>query len=137
MIPTLLDAGRGILVGSDAPFPGLIPGFSLHDEAALLVESGMTPLGVMRAMTSGNARLMGISNAGEIVVGATADLVAFVGDPTTRIADLAGVATTWLAGVKLNPEDLARDAAVQFARPATSPVDELATLRYIPATVAR
>jgi imidazolonepropionase-like amidohydrolase len=137
MIPALRAADRGILVGSDAPFPGLAPGFSLHDEAGLLVESGMTPLEVMRAMTSGNARLMGITDAGSIVEGATADLAAFVGDPTTRVADLAGITSTWLAGVELDHDGLARDAAAQFARPATSPVDQLAALRYIPATVTR
>ncbi|MGX5682809.1 amidohydrolase family protein [Schumannella luteola] len=137
LVPYLKDAGRGILVGSDAPFPGLIPGFSLHDEAGLLVESGLTALEAMRAMTSGNAELMGISGAGTIAVGEVADLAVFEGDPTTRIADLSGILATWRGGVELSPDALSDAAARSFAQPATSPVDQLAILRYIPATVAR
>lgn len=136
-IPYLTEAGRGILVGSDAPFPGLVPGFALHDEAGLLVESGMSPHEVMVAMTSGNAHHMGLTEVGVIEAGATADLVGFGGDPTVRIADLSRVIRVWRAGDALDPAALATGARTAFARDADSPVDQLAKLRYIPATATQ
>ena len=136
-IPALLGAGRGIVVGSDAPFPGLVPGFSLHDEAGLLVESGMTPRQVLTALTTGNASLMGIQEAGRIQPGVSADLAVFAGDPTERIADLSRVIGVWTAGAEVDLTRLAAQAAAVFAQPASSPVDELAELRYVPATAAR
>lgn len=135
-IPALVQAGRGIVVGSDAPFPGLIPGFSLHDEAGLLVESGMSPLAALTALTSGNASLMGITGAGRIEAGAPADLAVFTGDPTQRIADLSRVAGVWRAGAEIDLAGLADRAREVFAQPASSPVDQLAELRYVPATVS-
>lgn len=132
-IPYLLGAGRGILVGSDAPFPGLVPGFALHDEAGLLVESGMSPLAVMRALTAGNARLMGIDGAGSITEGAPADLAVFGGDPTIRIADISRVNSVWRAGKEVDLEGLAMQAQRVFESSLSSPVDQIARLRYIPA----
>ncbi|HTN58398.1 MAG TPA: amidohydrolase family protein [Protaetiibacter sp.] len=132
LVPPLLAAGRAVLVGSDSPFPGLIPGFALHDEAGLLVESGMSPLEVMHAVTAGNARVMGFADAGTIAAGTPADLALFAGDPTTAIADLGGIRATWLAGAELTPAALEADAASVFARSTASPVDQLARQRYVP-----
>lgn len=133
----MITAGRSLLVGSDTPFPGVIPGFSLHDEAGLLVEAGMTPLAVMTALTSGNAAALGSTDAGRIVAGVPADLVAFAGDPTERIAEISEVAGVWRDGVRIDLDALLERARQEFGNPADSPVDLLADLHYVPATVAR
>ncbi|MDP2293024.1 MAG: amidohydrolase family protein [Actinomycetota bacterium] len=135
-IPVLREAGRRLLIGSDSPFPGLIPGFSLHDEAGLLVECGFSALDAMRGLTSGNADCIGASDAGRIVEGATADLVAFRGDPTNRIADISAVDAVWRAGERVNLADLAETAAEVFSRGPTSPMDQLGCQHYVPATAA-
>jgi imidazolonepropionase-like amidohydrolase len=132
-IAALRSAGRRVLIGSDAPFPGLIPGASLHDEAGLLVESGMTPLEVLVGLTSGNAEAAGLPGCGRIAPGDGADLVAFAGDPTERIADISHVHAVWRAGTPVDLDGLAARAAEWFARGTSSPVDELAAQRYIPA----
>src|SRR6516164_4220763 len=58
IVPMMLDvvgrmhrAGVRILAGSDAPWL-VVPGFSLHDELALLVKAGFTPADALRAATS-------------------------------------------------------------------------------------
>ena len=47
----MAKAGVGILAGTDNGNPFVFPGFSLHDELALLVEAGMTPLEALRSAT--------------------------------------------------------------------------------------
>jgi hypothetical protein len=48
LIATLHKAGVPILAGTDTPNPFCFPGFSLHDELALLVEGGLTPLAALQ-----------------------------------------------------------------------------------------
>ena len=47
----LADAGVPVLTGTDMGFPGVIPGFGLHREMALMVEAGLTPAEALRAAT--------------------------------------------------------------------------------------
>lgn len=136
-IPHLYAAGRTLLIGSDAPFPGLVPGFSLHDEAGMLVESGMPSLDVMRALTSGNAAAIGARDAGTIEEGSVADLVAFAGDPTSTIAELSEIVGVWRTGVQIDLVQLAHSAARWFESNTNSPVDRLGELFYLPATAPR
>ncbi|MBT6424021.1 MAG: amidohydrolase family protein [Bacteroidetes Order II. Incertae sedis bacterium] len=56
-------------------------------EMELMVEYGMSPLHVMRATTSLNARTFHLSDRGTIEVGKLADLVGMTGDPTENIKD--------------------------------------------------
>ncbi len=133
-IPVLYRAGRTILVGSDSPFAGLIPGFALHDEAALLVEAGLTPLDAMRAVTMVNSQALQTEEVGRIEPGAIADLVAFDGDPTVRIADLNRVQAVWRGGVEIDLVKLADLARKHFLVREVAPIDRLAELRYTPAT---
>ena len=44
LVAAMYRAGVPILVGTDVGNPFCFPGFSLHDELALLVDSGLTPL---------------------------------------------------------------------------------------------
>jgi imidazolonepropionase-like amidohydrolase len=77
-----LDRGVPIGLGSDV---GVFSHGRNAWELSLLVEYGMSPLAAMRAATSVNADLLGLSDRGRIREGLLADLVATEGDPTTRI----------------------------------------------------
>ncbi len=89
----LQQAGVPLLAGTDAPNPWVIPGFALHDELALLVNGGLTPLDALRTATLNPARFLNATDTlGTIARGKVADLVLLDGDPladihnTTRIA---------------------------------------------------
>ena len=88
--------GVPLLTGSDfgprpetVPYPGPHPG-DLHDELALFVEAGLTPMQAIQAATSEAARFMRVADRlGSIAVGKEADLVLLDADP------LANIANTW------------------------------------------
>ncbi|PHS39993.1 MAG: hypothetical protein COA91_05035 [Robiginitomaculum sp.] len=79
-------AGVVILAGSDAPNPGTTHGASLHQEMALLVRAGLTPLEALHAATSATAAAFGIKDRGRIEVGMRADLIIVSGRPDENIA---------------------------------------------------
>jgi imidazolonepropionase-like amidohydrolase len=62
-------AGVEILAGVDHPFPFCFPGFSVHDELALLVEAGLTPMEALQTATRNPARYLDrpadLGNGGE------------------------------------------------------------------------
>jgi imidazolonepropionase-like amidohydrolase len=74
-------AGVRIIAGTDVLNPFVFPGFSLHDELALLVEAGMTPAQALRAATGGAAEFMGRNDVGIVKRGNLADLVLLDASP--------------------------------------------------------
>jgi imidazolonepropionase-like amidohydrolase len=78
-----LAAGVPMCVGGDA---GVYAHGTNAWEMELMVAYGMTAPAVLRAATSGNARLFGLeARLGEVREGLLADLVAVEGDPTRNI----------------------------------------------------
>ena len=81
-----IGAGATILVGSDAPNPYVVPGWSLHRELELLVRAGLAPIDVLTRATSGNAKALGLGDlVGTIEPGKVADIVIVAGDPLRDI----------------------------------------------------
>jgi imidazolonepropionase-like amidohydrolase len=79
-------AGVEILAGTDTLNPYCYPGFSLHDELGLLVQSGLTPMEALQAATLNAARFMGREKElGTIEPGKLADLVLLDADPLQDI----------------------------------------------------
>lgn len=82
----LKNAGVKLLAGTDMPQAFIYPGFSLHDELALLVESGLTPLEALRTATYNPAEYLGaLDSLGTVSTGKIADLVLLDADPLADI----------------------------------------------------
>jgi len=95
LIKALHDAGAGLLLGSDAPQVFQVPGFSIHQELEILVESGLTPYEALRAGTYNVADYFdALDEFGTVEVGRVADLLLVEGNPledVRNVANLAGV----------------------------------------------
>jgi hypothetical protein len=79
-------AGVPLLAGTDTPEPFVPPGYSLHQELELLVESGLSPAAALTAATINNARALNQQDRlGTVASGKLADLVILNADPTIDI----------------------------------------------------
>ena len=91
--------GVKILAGTDTPIGFLTPGFSLHKELELLVESGLTPLQALRAATITPAEFFNLEDKmGTIEVGKFADLVILNNNPLNNIKHTQDIHTVILKG---------------------------------------
>lgn len=100
-VKAALDAGVTLCVGGDV---GVYTHGSNAREAELLVDYGMSPLAVLRAATSGNAKIFHLDERlGMVKPGLLADLVAVRGDPTRDIRALRAVELVVKNGVVYHP----------------------------------
>lgn len=107
IVAAMHAANVPILAGTDAPMPGVYPGFSLHEEMALLVEAGLTPREALRAATLAPAEYLGIAaTSGSIDIGKRADLVLLDADPTRDIRNTRRIQAVLLDGRLLQRREL-------------------------------
>jgi len=97
-VADLHAAGVPILAGTDAPNPGTAHGVSMHQELALLVEAGLSPVEALRAATSAPADAFGLADRGRIAAGLRADLVLVEGDPGADILATRALRQVWKNG---------------------------------------
>jgi len=74
----LPDAPRGCAISrrtDTAAGVRVYPGFSLHDEVALFVQAGLTPMEALQTATRNPAQFFGLPDSGTIDQGKRADLV--------------------------------------------------------------
>ena len=101
------ETGVRMMAGTDAPIPGVVPGFSLHDELKLLVAAGLTPYDALRTATANAAEFLGVPGEfGTVTVGARADLLLLDANPLSDVANAARrsgvmVRGRWLAESEL------------------------------------
>lgn len=101
------NAGVEFLAGTDTPNPYCFPGFGLHDELALLVEAGFTPMEALQTATINPARYLGRENElGTIEVGKLADLVLLDADPLADIHNTRTINAVVADGRLLNRDAL-------------------------------
>jgi imidazolonepropionase-like amidohydrolase len=92
-------AGVPLLAGTDAMNPYCCPGFSLHDELALIVDSGLSPLAALQTATINPARFLHrTSELGSVEAGKSADLVLLRADPLADILNTIQIEAVWLHG---------------------------------------
>lgn len=104
----LAAAGIDILAGSDAPNPSTAHGVTLHQELALLVSAGLSPLQALQSATLLPATRFGLDARGQIRSGARADLLLVNGDPLIDIAATLDIRQIWRNGLMVE-----RSIAVQ------------------------
>ena len=102
MTKRLHEADVRIVVGTDSPNPSIVPGFSLHQEMALLVATGLPAEAVLAYATSAAADLLRQDDLGRIKPGAFADLLLLDGDPTEDITMAMQVQDLFKGGVKVD-----------------------------------
>ena len=97
-------AGVGFIAGTDVLNPFCFPGFSLHDELALLVSAGLTPMEALQAATHNPARFLGKEKElGTVEKGKVADLVLLEANPLEDINNTRRINAVVLGG-KLIPK---------------------------------
>ena len=109
-------AGVKVLAGSDFSDWALVPGADLHNELALLVEAGFTPLEALQAATSLPAEFLGkTAEFGAVERGKLADLVLLDADPLESISHTRKIHAV-LVGGRYVPVAESREAMVQGKR---------------------
>jgi imidazolonepropionase-like amidohydrolase len=107
LVKALRAAKVPLLAGTDTPNPYCFPGFSLHDELALLVEAGLTPREALAAATLGPAKYLGRQkDLGTVEKGKLADLVLLSADPLADIKNTRKIAVVVVNGKLLKRADL-------------------------------
>lgn len=95
----MLKAGVNFMAGSDGPDPYVFPGFSLHDELELLVQSGFTPAQALEAATTHPALFMQkLGTYGTLEKGHAADMVLLEANPLEDISNTRKISAVVLAG---------------------------------------
>ena len=104
-------AGVGILAGCD----GMVAGFCIHDELALMVEGGMSAAAALQTATINPARYLGReAESGSVAVGRRADLVLLDANPLDDVHAVSRIAAVVLGGRLLDRQAL--DATLATAR---------------------
>jgi imidazolonepropionase-like amidohydrolase len=99
-------AGGRIATGTDASNQLLIPGYSEHEEMALLVGAGLTARDALLAATRNGALLLGVDSLGLIAPGKAADLVVLKGDPLADIRNTQAVDRVMIRGRLLSADSI-------------------------------
>jgi imidazolonepropionase-like amidohydrolase len=99
-------AGGLMGAGSDAASPLLVPGFSLHEELALLVAAGIAPASAIATATRRNAQLLGADSLGWIAPGKVADLLILNSRPDSNILATRDIHLVMTRGRLLAPDSL-------------------------------
>ena len=99
IVHTLRERNARLLLGTDAPKPTVLPGFSLPDELQSFVEAGLTPYQALRASTSDAAIFLHQeAEFGTVGSGLRADLLLLKGNPLESVENLEKRVGVMVAG---------------------------------------
>ena len=106
-VKLMKKAGLRFLAGTDYDNPFLYPGFSLHDELALFVEAGFTPMEALQTATINPAKFLGTTDSlGTIGKGKIADMILLNADPLTDIHNTKQIQAVFVNGKYLSKQTL-------------------------------
>lgn len=109
VVGAMFRAGVPMMAGTDAMNPYCFPGFGLHDELALMVDAGLTPLAALQAATSKPAQFLGrTADSGTVEAGKVASLVLLRADPLADIHNTTHIQAVWFRGKYFNQAALAQ-----------------------------
>jgi imidazolonepropionase-like amidohydrolase len=106
----LHERGVPIAVGTDTGNPYVFPGYSVHQELALLVEAGLTPMEAITAATRRAAEMLGEEDEfGTIEPGKRADLLILGANPLEDIRNTRSLEVVISEGRVVDREALLRE----------------------------
>lgn len=89
LVRALHRAGAGLAAGTDTPNPFVIPGVSLLEELAALVDAGLSPREALAVAIRGGAGIVGCPDScGRIASGHEASIVVLSADPQADLSQL-------------------------------------------------
>jgi imidazolonepropionase-like amidohydrolase len=106
-VAELHNAGLTLMVGTDLLFPGVIPGYSVHEEMALWQNTGIPQADILRSATIVPVQFFGLDNRlGTVAEGKTASVVLIDGDPLQDIRNVQKIRGVFLRGQYFSRSDL-------------------------------
>jgi len=100
-------AGVHFIAGTDTANPYVFPGFSLHEELALLVQTGFTPMQALQSATRDAAQYLGLlDSTGTIEKGKVADLVLLDANPLSEISNTRKINAVVRRGKLISRQEL-------------------------------
>jgi len=109
IVRAMAHAGVELLAGTDTPMPYCYPGFGLHDELALFVQAGLSPMEALRTATYNPAKFLGkLDSMGTVEEGKVADLVMLDANPLEDIRNTRKIAAVVVGGKILQRAELAK-----------------------------
>jgi imidazolonepropionase-like amidohydrolase len=117
LVRAFTAAGIPVLTGTDAPVPGVAPGFALHDEFQALARCGMSNAQVLESTTRRAAEWLGtLADRGTVEPGKRADLVLLGADPLADISNTRRISAVIAGGHYLPRAELDARLARMAAR---------------------
>jgi imidazolonepropionase-like amidohydrolase len=123
-VKLMQSSGVGVLAGSDSGASNnfTFPGWTLHRELELLVESGLSPTEALQAATRNPARFLGeLPSNGTVEPGKTANLVLLTANPLEDIKNTRRIDAVILKGKLLTRTDLDKLLQDVAAKAAVAP----------------
>ena len=100
-------AGVRFIAGTDTANPYIFPGFSLHEELALLVQAGFTPMQALQSATRDAAQYIGrLDSLGTVEKGKRADLVLLDANPLAEISNTRRINAVVLGGKLISKQEV-------------------------------
>ncbi|SHN44585.1 amidohydrolase family protein [Chitinophaga sp. CF418] len=107
LVKAFKEAGVPMVAGTDAGTSGVVWGFSLHDEIALLVQAGLSPQEALASATRLPATWLGIEDkVGTVEPGKYADLILLDANPLENISNTRKIAGVFVNGRWVSKENI-------------------------------
>jgi imidazolonepropionase-like amidohydrolase len=102
LVKLMYDRGVPLTVGTDTPFPWIVPGVSFHEELRLLADAGIPVSAVLRMATLNGGRALKL-NIGSVEAGKDADLVVLGANPLDSLRNTERIEVVVKAGKIFRP----------------------------------